>query len=259
MSIDYTKVFLATPAYGGMCSVNYTQGVLDTLKVLSFNDYRMAFCTIGNESLITRARNDLVDRFLKTNFGYFLFIDADISFSGIDVLKLIKSGKDVICGLYPKKFVDWDRVNIAAKQGYPNLENFAASYVVNVGNYYAPDTVIDDPVIEIDHAGTGFMLIKRNVFEQLSPHVKEYRVSTFKNPDGSLPPKVKEFFALDIVGDDNYLLSEDYFFCSLWKKHGGKVYADISIKLSHVGTYEYTGNLFAGGVNPCNIKQFESN
>ena len=96
------------------------------------------------------------------------------------------------------------------------------------------------------------MMIQRSVFEKLSPYVKEYRVSTIKNPDGTMPKLVKEFFALDVVGDDNYLLSEDYFFCNLWSNNGGKIYADLSINLSHFGQYEYKGNILIGGSNPGN-------
>jgi hypothetical protein len=59
---------------------------------------------------------------------------------------------------------------------------------------------------------------------------------------------VREFFATSI-DHTGALLSEDYHFCELWRKHGGKVYANPFIKLEHVGTYTYTGNLFKGGGN----------
>jgi hypothetical protein len=112
------------------------------------------------------------------------------------------------------------------------------------------DALLTSSIVEIEHGGTGFMLIKRGVFEQLSPLVKEYRVSTLKNAKGDMLPLTKEYFSLDIVGEHKYLLSEDYFFCNLWRNNGGKVYADLSIELVHTGTYEYRGNLLIGGANP---------
>lgn len=217
----------------------------------------MFFMAIGNESLITRARNELVRLFLETDAEYFVFIDADIGFNGDHVLKLIDSDKDVICGLYPKKFVDWARVNNASSMGLKNLENYAASYVVDPVQLNDENKNLSSHIVEIDHGGTGFMLIKRKVFDFLSPHVKQYRMSTLKDANGDMAPLTKEFFALDIVGPNNYLLSEDYFFCSLWKTHGGKVFADLSIDLIHTGTYEYRGNIAIGGANPCtpNLKR----
>lgn len=244
------KVFIATPMYGDMCTSRYTIGLIDSVIALDKNGFDVQFLSIGNESLITRARNELVRKFLETDAYYFLFIDADIGFKADDVFKLIYSDKDLICGLYPKKMIDWDRVDAASKQGMSNLKDYASSYVVNTVEVDDPDKPLISPVVEISNGGTGFMLITRTVFEHLNPHVKEYRISTLRERDGSLPPLVKEYFALDIVGEDKYLLSEDYFFCELWRKHGGKVYTDLSISLTHTGSYVYEGNLLAGGSNP---------
>lgn len=237
-------VFIATPMYGGACFAPYVRGLLDTTAVLHNNGYTTLYNALANESLIPRARNELVRLFLLTDAEFMLFIDADICFNGDDVLKLILSGKDLICGLYPKKFIDWRRINNLAQQQYTNLQNYAASYVVNGLDLKNHNSPIADPVVEIKHAGTGFMLIKRTVFTTLSSYVKEYKVSTITNA-----PLTKEFFSTKIEDDTNYFLSEDYYFCDLWRQHGGKVYADISINLSHMGTYSFSGNLFLGGEN----------
>lgn len=252
--IDSNKVFIATPMYGGMCAAPYTVGILDTLEVLQKNGYQLEYVFLGNESLITRARNNLVDKFLyESNAKFFLFVDADIGFCGNDVLKLIRSDKEFICGLYPKKIIDWPRVNNASRMGLTDLENYAATYVVNpVDLNETHDKPLESSIVEVKHAGTGFMMLQRSVFEKLLPYVKDYRISTIKNANGTMPKLIKEFFALDIVGEDKYLLSEDYFFCNLWKQHGGEIYADLSIALSHFGPYQYKGNLYIGGANPGN-------
>jgi hypothetical protein len=243
------KVFVATPMYGGACFAPYVTGMLDTLETLANNNYTLMFSAIANESLITRARNELVRQFLMTDAEYLLFIDADIKFLGQDVLKLLQADKDIVCGLYPKKIVDWDRVNIAAKQGLTNLKDYASTYVVNPLAEY-PDEICSSPVIEIKHGGTGFMLIKRHVFDVLAPHVKEYVVSTIPRRDGVPYPVIKEFFTTTVEEGTNYLMSEDYYFCNLWRKNEGKIYADLSINLSHIGSYEFSGNLMVGGCNP---------
>jgi hypothetical protein len=54
------------------------------------------FSFLFNESLITRARNYLVDEFLRSGFTHLLFIDSDIHYSPQDVLALLALDKDVI-------------------------------------------------------------------------------------------------------------------------------------------------------------------
>lgn len=249
MFIDQNYIVIATPMYGGMCYANYMVGIVQTASLLRENGYKVGISVIGNESLITRARNSLVHNFLQTDAKYLLFIDADIGFSYKDVEKLIGAKKQLICGVYPKKGIDWERLNKLAAQRVPNLEHYAAKYVVDpVDNKPIKGT---DTIVEIRHGGTGFMLIERAVFEVLAPHVKEYRISTDKRGDEFIQPLTKNFFDLSIQhGEEGpYLLSEDYYFCDLWRAHGGKVYADLSINLTHMGTYEYNGNIQIGGLN----------
>jgi hypothetical protein len=91
-------------------------------------------------------------------------------------------------------------------------------------------------------------LLKRSVFENLMPHVPTYRTSTHKVDGEYVKPLTHEFFATSI-DETGALLSEDYHFCDLWRKHGGKIYANPFIKLEHVGTYTYTGDLLKSGGN----------
>lgn len=94
------------------------------------------------------------------------------------------------------------------------------------------------------------MLIKRRVFEVLAPHVPIYRTSSMRNPQTGEydKPLTHEFFATSI-DDTGALLSEDYHFCELWRKHGGQVFANPFIKLEHVGTYVYNGDILKSGGN----------
>ena len=92
------------------------------------------------------------------------------------------------------------------------------------------------------------MMIKRGVFEKLAPHVPEYRISTQKVNGEYVKPLTSEFFGLSI-DDSGCMLSEDYHFCELWRKHGGKVHANPFIKLQHVGTYIFGGDIIKAGGN----------
>lgn len=244
-----TSVFIATPMYGGLCYGGYMVSVLDTFDRLRSKNINMYYSELANDSLITRARNKLVGKFLQTDAEYLFFIDADIVFSGVEVLKLLAHQKDIVCGLYPKKRIDWDAVKAAALSGAERVEGFAADYVVNVTE--APSVVDPNGVVEIHHGGTGFMCIHRRVFEALADKVPVYRESTYtkdgqfpKNPDGTdMFPLTREFFSLSIRDSDGLYLSEDYAFCDLWMKNGGKIYADLSVRLQHMGTHVFSGSI----------------
>ena len=240
--------------YGGMCYGGYLIGVLDALDKLKDLGIKMYYSHLVNESLITRGRNKLVHQFLGSPAEYLIFIDSDIVFQSDDIIKLLAAEKDIICGLYPKKRIDWNNVRDAALRGEKSVQDFAAEYVVNPHNYNW-----DTPpsgVIEVKHSGTGFMCIHRRVFEKLYDKVPEYRESTvtldgerLKNEDGTdLYPLTKDFFALSISEDGLYL-SEDYHFCELWRSVGGKIYADLDMKLRHIGTHVFDGDV-RNGFNP---------
>ena len=65
MTTDINKrsVYIATPAYGNSCNLYYMVGLIDTIKVLNLHGYSVNFLGLGNDSLITRARNKLVNNF----------------------------------------------------------------------------------------------------------------------------------------------------------------------------------------------------
>lgn len=241
------SLMIATPMYGGMCTGHYMAGVLETLNVMRSRGIMTFWAQVMNESLITRARNDLTRLFLDGKFDYLMFIDADISFNGLAVATLLDADKDIICGVYPKKEVDWAKVEAAAKEGKDNLKDYGGAFVLNM----VSNTATSDAkgCIEVRHGGTGFMLIKRKVFEDLIPHVPTYRTSTVKDANGEyIKPLTHEFFATSI-DESGALLSEDYHFCELWRKHGGQIFANPFIKLDHVGTYVYTGDIVKAGGN----------
>jgi hypothetical protein len=101
----------------------------------------------------------------------------------------------------------------------------------------------EDGWLEVRHGGTGFMLIKREVFEKLAPKVPEYRASTKKNKEGKFTkPLTKQYFDTSI-DETGCLLSEDYHFCNVWRKYGGKVFANVNIKFNHIGTQIFGGKI----------------
>lgn len=238
------KLFIATPMYGGLCNGQYAVGLLQSVSVFSQAGIAMQFAYMMNESLITRARNSLAYDFLETDCTHMMFIDADIGFNPGDIPMMIDADKDIICGLYPKKEINWPRVEKAVKDGYitQDLHKFVGAFVVNA----VGDTVtgnVGDP-IEITNGGTGFMLIKREVFEGLADKVPYYHNDMFLTTDDHTQVKViKEYFATSIEPETKRLLSEDYHFCKIAREAGYKVYAAPWAELMHCGSYNFNGYL----------------
>jgi len=247
MEIQMTNLFVATPMYGGLCNGQYTVGMIGMVSVFTQAKIPFEYSYIMNESLITRGRNSMANEFLEGSCTHLMFIDADIGFNPVDILKMIEADKDIICGLYPKKEINWTQVHTAALKGVRAhaLASYTGSFVVNaVGNAEEVEGTIHAPV-EISNGGTGFMLIKREVFENLSSMVPEYNNDLYSIVDGNPNPKViKEFFATSIDKESgNRLLSEDYHFCKIARKAGFTVWAAPWAQLVHCGSYNFNGLL----------------
>lgn len=240
-------LFVATPMYGGLCNGMYTSGLLGMVSIFMRQGIGMEYSYMMNESLITRARNSLAHDFLQTDCTHLMFIDADIGFNPTDILPMIHSNKDIICGIYPKKEINWPLVSQAVRNEVPDneLHRYTGAFVLNTvdsstearGNLYAP--------LEIANGGTGFMLIKREVFQTLADKVPEYHNDIFLSTDNHKQVKIiKEFFATSIdKSSGNRLLSEDYHFCKIAREAGFKVWAAPWAQLAHCGTYIFNGGL----------------
>jgi hypothetical protein len=237
------KIFIATPMYGGQCFAVYLDTLLKNQQDLVANGIKTCLGVVGNESLIPRARDRLVHEFLKTDSTHLLFIDADIQAPADAVRKLLLANEDIVCGSYCRKEIVWSRVVEAVKAGAEDPWNFAGNFAINTHNSEEGSEVNADGLLRVRHAGTGFMLIKREVFETLKDNVPHYRATDATNPDGSYIEELwGEYFGMSIT-ETGVRLSEDYHFCSLWDKAGGKIYIDTSIQLGHVGTHTYTADV----------------
>jgi hypothetical protein len=215
--IKTTRVHICMPCYGGMLTEqNFMSFVKwsNTCRQLGI-DWTVE--TMTNESLISRARNTLTAKFLHNKDStHLMFIDADIGWEPWHLLVMLNRDVDVIGGLYPMKSlpVKW------CVNGLPG-------FVEQPG----------DPLIEVTKTGTGFMLIKREVFDKLNAHPA---VRHFANDIGlpaELNPYMKTYF--DTAVRENRYYSEDWTFCENWRDIGGKVWVDKRVLLKHTGTYVF--------------------
>jgi hypothetical protein len=174
------------------------------------------------DSLVTRARDKIANDFLqhpKTKDCTHLFmIDSDIFCSKPGaILKLIAADKDIMCGLYPTKSHDASRPVVVPLDKSVTMKDF-------------------DKPQELEYGGTGFILIKRHVLEQLKDKVEKYQVAN---------QTLSHFFPSYIVDQEDFdgtifknLLSEDWTFCRLAREHGFQVWGQ-EVGLEHVGLYNH--------------------
>ena len=242
---DKKHIFVATPMYGGQCFGYFTQSCLQLSNLCKTKDVDVSFSFLFNESLIQRARNLLAQHFLKSNATHLMFIDADIRFNPEQIFPMLEADKDIICGIYPKKEINWTTVKMAMDANVPNdqLKFHTGAFVVNLVDYQTEVTVPVNEPVEIWNGGTGFMLIKREVFENLIGKVPTYLNNVLDMTNKENGETINEFFATSIEDDTNILLSEDYYFCKKAREHGMKVWAAPWVQLAHIGTYAFEGQL----------------
>ena len=152
------KLFLSTPCYGGLCLEKYMIGVIKLQLLLIREGIQLMIDTTENESLVHRARNVAIGRFMqKTDAEYFMFIDADVDFDPTSVVRLVKSGHDVAVAIYPKKVVMWEQAKKAVEAGDDrDMAMLSSSLVANIG---ALHRTVENGFIEVLDGPTGFMVI----------------------------------------------------------------------------------------------------
>jgi hypothetical protein len=175
----------------------------------------------------------------KSDAEYFMFIDADIHFAPESVMRLIESGHDFSCACYPKKVIMWDTAKDCMKKDDRRPAPMLASSLVM--NFKDSKSRIDRGFVEVLDAPTGFMLFKRTVVEKMQKEYPELDcVNDHQNRDFDT---YCALFDCMIDPVTKRYLSEDYAFCRRWQQMGGKIFADTTTTLGHVGNLGFSACL----------------
>lgn len=253
LSKNTVKLVIATPCFGGMLHNGYFQSILDLSVNFTRLNIPFEVMTIGNESLIQRARNGIVAKFMSDESAtHLMFIDADITFSWVNIVKLLLSNKELSGGCYPKKCFNWDKIKHHAVKS-PNLsddELMAKSldYVFNpIYHQEGANVVIklENGMASVKDIGTGFMMIKRSVIKKMIakfPDTK-YRNNVAGYGQNNMNDYFYALFECAIDPVSKVYLSEDYLFCKRWIDIGGELWLDLNTNLNHTGIIDYKGCL----------------
>ena len=210
-------LLIATPAYNSLVHTDYLHTILNLSSYIKFS-----LLTIGNESLITRARNKAFSIFVHNKqFSHLLFIDADIGIHPQDIVKLLQHNKPIIGAPVPLK----------------SLNKLVYNYGKILDNS-------DYPLVKTDRIGTAVFMINREVAENLALLAKQNNWVYLGNPfysEGSNVdiPEYYDVFKVGVYKGE--YLSEDYYFCKLCRELGYDIWVDLSIPVKHNGMVGIVG------------------
>jgi hypothetical protein len=238
--MEKIKLFVGTPMHGGMCYGAYANSCINLASTMNRMGVFVLFYYYYNDALVSRARNNIVDQFLRTDCTHLLFIDADIQFNPQDVVSILQQKADVIGGPYAKKMINWKKV-VQVIKDIPNIDPNNVEKFAGDGVFSLQHPLQDVHTLqEVKETGAGFLLIHRSVFLKMKDAYPSLRYE--ENGEEKycfFPTLIDSHGSVTDGGTDRYL-SEDYAFCSLWRKMGGKIMLAPWIVLKHIGNYSYT-------------------
>jgi len=166
-------------------------------------------CAFNIGSVITIARRNLVEIFLKSDFDYIFWVDSDMKFPIDAPMRLLARNKAIVGANYRRR-----------RFPNPNFTGMSGS----AGSFQEFQTTDNSPAMElIDVLPHGLVLCKREVYEKIpQPHyLQEY------------------------IPDLNLEIGEDIFFCNQAKKAGYEIWCDqeLSREVAHIGIFHFNYNL----------------
>lgn len=174
----------------------------------------------GSTAAVDRSRSEMATAALADGFDELIWIDSDIAFSPDDVDRLRRHDLPIVGGIYAKK----------------GPQSFAA--------YFEPGTETiklgsEGSVCRVRYIGLGFLLTRRAVYDAVQRH---YGLPFCNARFGAA--FIPYFLPMVVTDDDQpggyWYLGEDYAFCERARQVGYQVAVDTSIRLGHIGSYQYS-------------------
>jgi predicted O-methyltransferase YrrM len=207
-------ICLAIPCYGQMTPVT-AFALAASMRALADAGVAHDLIVLSGNCHVDDARNSIVREFLNGPCEHLMFIDADLSWAPEDLLRLARSNRDVIAGVYPHK---------------KDERTFPVRHL-SCGILQAEP----DGALEVDGVPGGFLRISRRALELLASHAEHYYE---QEDDRTLTPRI---FERTVHPETQIRFSGDYSFCRKWRDMGGRIYIDPEIHFGHCGEKEWRG------------------
>jgi hypothetical protein len=245
-----TKLFVATPTRDSQATGASRDSLLNL--VLSSPGLEILHAVEQSDEDVVRSRSRYVRQFLETDATHLLWADADVAYHPMVVHRMLASGHPFVCTPYPKKRIDWSRVEShvqrmvtrGADVDADGLEAASQEYPVR----FLERTHLDPQTqtIPVAESAIGCAIQTRGCLEAMV----HYYASALTFDDGrDLNKPTVALFQIRLDGRD--LLSEDFSFCRRWREMRSdnevRLYLGPGAPAAHVGPYFYPGRLSAFG------------
>jgi len=215
------SLFIAIPAYDFKVSLKLAVSLARFTQVAPQHGIDVQIGSVCGCSVVSRARNLLVQDLIESPCTDLLFIDSDINFAPEDVLRLMawtsEPHRDIVAGV-------------------PRVRSTDPVYITRLSQDSNNQITMDSMgLVKAERVATAFMMVKREVFEGLiaaHPDWTYYDVRSERTV-----PCLFDFK----LAEEGYI-GEDFLFCDRARELGYEVWVDPTIKLGHMGVQEYMGD-----------------
>lgn len=229
------KLAIGTPLYDDNIKFGYHESLLHTyIKLVNLNYDPCLMYSKGHHT--ASGRNVIVGNFLNLpkEYSHLIFIDSDIVWDTDEFFDALQKANDeilVVSGSYSKKTFNKQILKIENNiEQNLGTQMWSHNYIKSEG---------PNKLYEVNVTSSGFLLIDRRVFTKiinLMPEI-EYVDNLYKTNY-----KLYEFFRSGVFHGN--MISDDIYFSTLCNRCDIKIYFDPNIKLSHIGTMEFTYDSF---------------
>jgi len=206
-------VLIGTPAYGGMMHMDHVRCLFEFERA----GIRFQLATIGNESLITRARNAIISNFhTRAELTHLLFLDADVHLPAADLIRMLGANVPVI------------GAPVALKAFDPS-----GNRIWNLGRTLGTN----GSLIKVENVGTAALLLSRAactaLVEDAIANARVYQKSPLLRGNDTAELHYDIF---QVGVHDGAYLSEDYWVCRRLHALGFDILIDPTATTTHHGT-----------------------
>jgi len=219
------NIYISTPSHDHKFHAGFVFSLLSLLnEVKKKGLFNFTVGKVGGAG-VARARNNMAQEFLAGPYTHFFCVDGDIRFEPEWFIRCIPHDLPIVGGLY-------------------SLKQHKKAWCLNT---LSPSPPPDDErgLQEVATTGTGFLCIKREVFEAM---IRAHPEIAYTDDLAEARGRTRwDFFSMGVV--NGRYLSEDWYFCIRAAALGFKTFVDTTFNLGHEGmiSFPIDADLITGG------------